>query len=109
MKSDPRLHVRYGGYNVLMEIVPSTSVAYTSAPNDRCATFNRLEQGPRRFDFTSYGAASVSIDDHVFAATDGTRALLSRTIPITIPIGVHRVAIRTCPTGNYNGYYFIPR
>jgi hypothetical protein len=105
-KSDPRLRVVYGGYNVLLQIVPS-NVVFTSAPQ-QCTTFNRIEQGPRKLAFAPYGPGAVAIDEKVIASTKGTSAILSRAIPITIPTGMHRVAIRTCPAGNYNGFYLTP-
>ena len=104
-KSDPRLRVRYGGYNVLLEIVPS-DVTFISAPNDRCATFHRLDQGPRRFAFAPHGEGSVAVDGRVVASTKGTLAILSRAVPVDIAAGAHRIDIRVCPANNTNGFYF---
>jgi hypothetical protein len=107
IKSDPRLRVRYGGYNVLLEIVPS-SLKFISAPPAGCTTFDRIEEGPQRFTFAPYGPGAVAIDGKVVASSNGTYAILSRAVNIDVPAGAHRLAIRTCGAGGFNGYYLVP-
>jgi hypothetical protein len=107
IKSDPRLHVRYGGYNVLLEIVPS-GLKFISAPPAGCTTFDRIEQGPQRFAFAPYGAGAVAIDGKVVASSSGTYAILSRAVNVDVPAGSHLLAIRTCGARGFNGYYLVP-
>jgi len=104
IKADPRLRVRYGGYNVLLEIVPS-SITFTSAPSLQCTTFDRLADGPRRFMFAPYGPSAIAIDGRVAVTSNGVGAILSRAVPVDLPAGRHRLAIRTCGAGNFNGFY----
>jgi hypothetical protein len=106
IKSDPRLRVRYGGYNVLLEIVPS-DVKFVSAPAAGCTTFDRVEEGPRRFAFAPYGAGAVAIDGKVIASNNGTLAILSRAVNVDVPAGSHRLAIRTCGARGFNGYFAV--
>ncbi len=135
IKADPRLRVRYGGYNVLAEVVGSNAfivdwavmsdrmaapVPYPlSAPlraiegfvdahrvtNARCATFARLESGPARFAFAPYGKSALAIDGRVVLVTDGVAANLAAALPVTIPAGPHRIDIRTCEARGFNGFY----
>jgi hypothetical protein len=107
IKGDPRLRVRYGGYNVLLEIVPAP-LQFVSAPTDRCTTFERIEQGPKRFAFAPYGPSTVAIDGQVIASSNGVAAIVSRAMTIAIPPGNHRLTIRTCPQRSFNGFYLRP-
>ncbi len=130
MKSDPRLHIRYGGYNVLAEIVPSNAfvvdwvvggrryphaggalagfegfVDATRVSRERCATFTQTLTGPQRFTFAPYGESAIAIDGHVALTTPGLSANLARAIPVELAAGPHRVDIRTCRAGGFNGFY----
>jgi hypothetical protein len=103
-KSDPRLHPVYIGYNVLLHVIPDTNVTFTTAP-PQCTTFNRLVEGPSTLSFAPYGPGAIALDEKVIAASKGTKAILARAIPLQIPPGSHRLAIRTCPANGYNGFY----
>jgi hypothetical protein len=135
MKSDPRLRVRYGGFNVLAQIVPSDAFVvdwtmvdggakrYPLTPPPlrafegfvnarrvtpaRCATFVRNETGPLQFAFAPYGQSAVAVDGRVLVTSNGTAANLARPIPVAIPAGPHRIEIRTCEASGFNGFFFL--
>jgi hypothetical protein len=130
MKSDPRLRIRYGGYNLLAEIVPSNAFIvdwvvagrrYPRAPGalagfegfvdaarvsrERCVTFTKTLAGPHRFAFAPYGQSAIAIDGRVALTTPGLAANLARAVPIEIAAGPHRVDVRTCVANGFNGFY----
>jgi hypothetical protein len=107
VRSEPRLRVVYGGFNVLLHVVPAP-VAFELAPSDRCAASERIVSGPATFTFAPYGPSSIVVDGGVMT-TGGTLAILSRGLRVDVPPGAHRVVIRTCPARGWNGFYFVER
>lgn len=106
-RSDPRFRVRYGGYNVLFEIVPAPGVAFLDLSRARCGTWSHHETRGGTFLVAPYGPALVVVDRQLATRVPGVRAVIGRGTRFTVPEGTHRIDIHTCRDGAWSGFYLL--
>jgi hypothetical protein len=131
MRADPRVSIRSGGYNVLLEIVPSQRfvldwrmsdgravplpdralrayAGFVEVASDRCvAVTGRLDNGGS-FLFAPYGTATMTVDGVPAAAADQpVLGILSHGAVVRLAGGPHLVEVRSCPANGRNGFYLM--
>jgi hypothetical protein len=109
VRSDPRLRVVYGGYNVLMEVRPVPSVAYVDLRQNArpCATYETTATAGR-YRFAPYGASTISIDGVKQLEIRGAPlAILHRGVVFEVSVGNHAISVKTCMAANEAGFYLI--
>ena len=109
VRSDPRLRVVYGGYNVLMQTRAAPSVAYVDlrAAAHPCAA-NTLTIDGGRYRFAPYGPSTLAIDGVKQLEIRGALlAILHRGIVFDVPPGTHRIDVRTCLAADDAGFYLV--
>ncbi|MGZ4777907.1 MAG: hypothetical protein ACXV5L_01825, partial [Thermoanaerobaculia bacterium] len=125
VRSDPRLRVVYGGYNVLLAYRPEGEASFVSdwpgatagafvepQSSADCATLHhaaRLDH-PQRFEFAPWGTASLRIDGA--PRVDVRRplfAIIGRGAAVDLPAGEHVIEVTTCRAGGRNGFYLLQR
>jgi hypothetical protein len=106
-RSDPRFRVRYGGYNVLLEIVPAPGVTFLDLSRARCGTWSHNETRGGTFLLAPYGPAIVALDRQVVARVPGVHAIVGRGTRLSIPEGEHRIDVHTCRDGAWSGFYLL--
>lgn len=107
VKSDPRFRVRYGGYNVLLQIVPVPNLSYVDlSPAPRGKWSGTLAGGS--YLFSPYGASSLAIDGRIVLRSSGTAAVVGRGARFEVPAGRHRIEVDSWARGRFNGFYLLP-
>jgi hypothetical protein len=109
VRSDPRLRVIYGGYNVLMQARTVPSVAYIDlrATAHPCAETTMTAAGGR-YRFAPYGPSTLSVDGVKQLEIRGVPlAILHRGIVFEVPPGTHQIAVRTCVAAEDAGFYLV--
>jgi len=131
LRGDPRIRIRSGGYNVLVELLPSHRfvldwqmpdgqpvrlpepslrpyAGFVELPPDRCmAVTGRLDGGGPLL-FAPYGPATLAVDRQPVAAADRpVLGILSRGAVVQLPPGTHRLDVRSCPASGRNGFYLM--
>jgi hypothetical protein len=134
LRSDPRLQVVYGGYNLLMKVRPAppgyfvTSWSPLPAQDDPLAGFvdvtrfaasgcatvthaHEVHAGQRlSFGFSPWGPSQLFIDGVQAASVERRlNAVLGMGVRVDrdVPPGVHTVDVRTCRAGDYAGFYLV--
>ena len=79
-----------------------------------CLSFAHVEDvaqpGSVNLEVSPYGSAEIYVDDALAAAVPSPRlAVLGNGVIIPLAPGRHRVAVRTCPSGEYVGFYALVR
>jgi len=110
VRSDPRLRIVYGGYNVLMQARAVPSVAYVDLHEIAlpCATY-AATLGEGRWRFAPYGPSTLSIDGTKQLEIRGAPlAILHRGVVFDVPAGAHTLTVKTCRVETAAGFYLVP-
>lgn len=110
VKSDPRFRVPYGGYNVLLQIVPSQRFvtdangrAFFDRSSQRCAGVS-IDGLHGAFVFAPYGPSEIAVDGGAPLRSKGVGAILSLGTHVSV---ARRVDVRTCRAGAISGFYLM--
>ncbi|MCU1245036.1 MAG: hypothetical protein JWN02_946 [Acidobacteria bacterium] len=131
MRADPRIRIRSGGYNVLLQIIPSsrflldwrmsngrplplpdralrTYAGFVKVATDRCVTVTRQLDDGGSFVFAPYGPATMTVDGvRVAAADQPVLGVLSHGAVVRLAGGPHLAEVRSCPANGRNGFYLM--
>ncbi|MEO8033464.1 MAG: hypothetical protein ABI837_03460, partial [Acidobacteriota bacterium] len=114
VRNDPRLRIVYGGYNVLLAVVPAPVFAigtgFVDVPSSDCATIRHVERGPSRLEFAPWGRGATKVDGvPALTISRPQGAVLGRGARIDLGAGEHILELTTCAASGRNGFYLVRR